>query len=79
MARTCRTACKSTGLLPVGQLGPQNVPWPQESPPDAPQHASHEEEPFVIELVVRESLMAQVSPTEEQQSKNHDAEDKANE
>jgi hypothetical protein len=55
------------------------VPWPQESPPDAPQHASHEEEPFVIELVVRESLMAQVSPTEEQQSKNHDAEDKANE
>jgi hypothetical protein len=33
----------------------------------------------VIELVVRESLMAQVSPTEEQQSKNHDAEDKANE
>jgi hypothetical protein len=33
----------------------------------------------VIELVVRESLMAQISPAEEQQLKNHDAEDKANE
>jgi hypothetical protein len=45
-----------------------------------PQHASQEEEPFLIELVVPESLMAQGSPIEEQQPpKNHDIEDKADE
>jgi hypothetical protein len=48
--------------------------------PDTPQHASQEEEPFVIELVVPESPTAQGSPTEEQQQpKDHDVEDKANE
>jgi hypothetical protein len=62
-----RTARKSTGCLPVGQLAPQNVPQPQESQPDAPQDASQEEEPFEIELVVPESPMAQGSPVEEQQ------------
>jgi hypothetical protein len=58
MARTRRTACKSTGHLPVGQLAPQNVPRPQESQPNIPQEASPEEEPFEIELVVPESLTA---------------------
>jgi hypothetical protein len=54
------------------------VPCPQESQPDAPQHASQEEEPFVIELVVPESPMAQVSPVgEQQQAEDHDVEDKA--
>jgi hypothetical protein len=66
MARTHRTARKSSGRLLIGQLAPQNVPQPQESQPDAPQEASQEEEPFEIELVVPESLTAQGSPTEEQ-------------
>jgi hypothetical protein len=81
MARTCRTARKSTGRLPIGQLAPQNVPQPQESQPDAPQEASQEEEPFEIELVVLESPTAQDSPVEEQQQlpKDQDVEDKADE
>jgi hypothetical protein len=80
MARTHHTARKSIGRLPVGQLAPRNVPQPQESQPDAPQEASQEVEPFEIELVVSESPMAPVSPTEEeQQPKDQDVEDKANE
>jgi hypothetical protein len=80
MARTHRTARKSIGRLPIGQLAPQNVPQPQESQPDVPQEASPEEEPFEIELVVPESPTAQDSPAEEQQQpKDHDIEDKANE
>jgi hypothetical protein len=67
MARTHRTACKSTGHPPVGQLEPQSVPRPLESQPDVPQHALDEEEPFVTELVVPEIPMAQGSPAEEQQ------------
>jgi hypothetical protein len=58
MARTRRTARKSTGRLPVGQLAPWNVPQPQEVQPDVPQEASPEEEPFEIELVILESPMA---------------------
>jgi hypothetical protein len=65
MARTHRTARKSTGHLPVGQLAPRNVPQPLESQPDIPQEASPEEEPFEIELVVLESPMAQDSLAEE--------------
>jgi DNA-binding transcriptional LysR family regulator len=79
MTRTHRTACKSTGHLPVGQLAPRNVPQPQESQPDVPQEASLEEKPFEIELVVPESPMAQDSPTKEQQLEDHDTEDKTNE
>jgi hypothetical protein len=82
MARTCRTACKSTGRLPIGQLASQNVSQPQESEPDVPQEALREEEPFEIELVVPESPTAQDSPTEQQQQqqpKDQDIEDKANE
>jgi hypothetical protein len=80
MAHTRRTARKSTGRLPVGQLAPQNVPPPLESQPDVPQEASQEEEPFEIELVVPESPTAQDSPAEEQQQlKDQDIEDKANE
>jgi hypothetical protein len=45
-----------------------------------PQHASLEEELFVIELVVPESPAAQGSLTKEQQPlENHDVEDKADE
>jgi hypothetical protein len=80
MARTRRTARKSTGRLPIGQLAPQNVPQPQESQANVPQEASPEEEPFEIELVVPESPTAQDSPAEEQQQpKDQDIEDKANE
>jgi hypothetical protein len=80
MARTHRTACKSTDRLPIGQLAPQNVPQPQDSRPDIPQEASPEEEPFEIELVVPESPTAQDSPAEEQQQPgDHDTEDKTDE
>jgi hypothetical protein len=80
MACTRRTARKSTGRLPVGQLAPQNMPQPQESQPDVPQEASPEEEPFEIELVVHESTTAQDSPAEKQQlPKDQDIEDKGNE
>jgi hypothetical protein len=67
MTRTRRTAHKSTGRLPVGQLAPRNVPQPQKFQPDVPQEASPEEEPFEIELVVPESPTAQDSPAEHQQ------------
>jgi hypothetical protein len=80
MAHTRRTARKSTGRLYIGQLAPRNMPQPEESQPDVLQEASQEEEPFEIELVVPESLMAQDSPVEEQQQpKDQDIEDKANE
>jgi hypothetical protein len=65
MARTHRTARKSTGRLPVGQLAPRNMPQPQESQPNIPQEASPEEEPFEIELVVPESPTAQDTSAEE--------------
>jgi hypothetical protein len=79
MARTRRTARKSTGRQPVGQLAPQNEPQPQESQPDIPQEATPEEEPFKIELVVPESPTAQDSPADEQQPEDHSTEDKTNE
>jgi hypothetical protein len=80
MARTRRTARKSTGHLPVGQLAPRNVMQPQESQPDLQQEASPEEEPFEIELVVPKSPMGQDTPAEEQQQpEDHDTEDKTNE
>jgi hypothetical protein len=79
MARTRRTARKSTGHLPVGQLAPRNVLQPQESRSDIPQEATPEEEPFEIELVVLESPTAQDSPAEEQQPEDPGTEDKTDE
>jgi hypothetical protein len=80
MARTHRTARRSTGCLPIGQLAPQHVPAPQEAQPDAPRDTSQEEEPFEKELVVPEGPTAQGSPAEEQQQpKDQDVEDEANE
>jgi hypothetical protein len=67
MARTRLTARKSIGHQPTGQLAPQNVPPPQEPHHDSPPHASQEEEPFEIELVVPSSPTAQGAPVEEQQ------------
>jgi hypothetical protein len=79
MARTRRTARKSTGRLPVGQLAPRNIPRPQEPQPDIPREATSEEEPFEIKLVVPESPTAQNSPAEEQQPEDPSTEDKTNE
>jgi hypothetical protein len=79
MARTRRTARKSTGRLPVGQLAPRNVPQPQESQPNIPREATSEEEPFEIELVAPESPTAQDSPAEEQQQEDPGTEDKTDE
>jgi hypothetical protein len=79
MARTRRTACKSTDRLPVGQLAPQDLPQPQESQPDIPQKATPEEERFEIELVVPECPTAQDSPAEEQQPEDPGTEDKTDE
>jgi hypothetical protein len=72
MARTHRTACKSTSHQLIGQLAPQNVPQPHEPQHDTPQHISQEEEPYEIKLVVHESLAAQGTPAEEQQQEDHD-------
>jgi hypothetical protein len=79
MTHTRRTARKSTGCLPIGQLAPRNVPRPQESQPDIPQKASPEEKPFEIEQVVPVSLTAQDMSAEEQQPEDHGKEDKTNE
>jgi hypothetical protein len=79
MVRTRRTARKSTGRLPVGQLAPWNVPQPQESQPDIPREATSDEEPFEIELVVPESPTAQDSAAEEQQPEDPDTKDKTDE
>jgi hypothetical protein len=79
MARTHRTARKSSGRLLVGQLAPQNMPQPRESQPDIPQEATPEEEPFEIELVVPERPTTQDSPTEEQQLEDPSTEDKTDE
>jgi hypothetical protein len=80
MPRTHRTARKSTGRLPVGQLAPRNVLQPQESQPNIPQEASPEEEPFEIELMVPESPTAQdTSAEEQQQPEDRNTEDKTNE
>jgi hypothetical protein len=48
MVRTRRTARKSTGHQPTGQLAPTDVPPQQEPQPDSPQ----EEEPFEIVVTV---------------------------
>ena len=79
MAHTRRTARKSTGRLPAGQLAPRNVPQPQEPQLNIPQEATSEDEPFEIELVAPESPTAQDSPTEEQQPEDPGTEDKTDE
>jgi hypothetical protein len=79
MAHTRRTARKSTGHLPVGQLAPRNVPQPQESQPDIPQEATPEEEPFEIELLAHESPATQDLLAEEQQPEYLGTEDKTDE
>jgi hypothetical protein len=49
------------------------VPLPQEPHHNSPPHASQEEEPFEIELVVPGSQATQGTPTEEQQQQeDHD-------
>jgi hypothetical protein len=65
MVRTHRTARKSIGRQPTGQLAPMDVPPQQEPQPDSPQ----EEEPFEIVVAVpagEDSQEAQLM------SQNHD-------
>jgi DNA-binding transcriptional LysR family regulator len=82
MARTRPTAHKSIGHQPTGQLAPRNMPPPQKHNHDSPPHASQEEEPFEIELVVSSSPTAQGAPAEEQEQQedhnvdNEDEDDK---
>jgi hypothetical protein len=81
MAHTRLTARKSTGHQPTCQLAPQNVPPPQEPHHDSPPHASQEEKPFEIELVVPGSQAAQGAHAKEQQPQedhNVDNEDEDN-
>jgi hypothetical protein len=48
------------------------VPPPHEPHPDSLGHASHEEDPFEIKLVVPGSSAAQGTPAEEQQQQEED-------
>jgi hypothetical protein len=68
MVRTRRTARKSTGRQPIGQLVPKDVPPQQELQPNSPQ----EEEPFEIVVTVptgEDSQEAQPMP----QNHDHDS------
>jgi hypothetical protein len=69
MARTRRTARKSTGRQPTRQLVPRDVPPQQEPQHDSPQ----EEEPFKIVVVAPERQEPHGAPVEEPQlSQNND-------
>jgi hypothetical protein len=71
MVRTRRTARKSTGRQPTGQLAPRDVPPQQELQPNSPL----EEEPFKIVIAVpagEDSQEAQPMP----QNHDHDQQEK---
>jgi hypothetical protein len=71
MVRTRRTARKSTGRQPTGQIAPKNVPPQQEAQPDSPQ----EEEPFEIVVTVptgEDSQEAQPMPQNHDQQEEED-------
>jgi hypothetical protein len=73
MARTRRTARKSTGRQPIGQIAPRNVPPQQEPQHDSPQ----EDEPFEIVVTVpagEDTQEAQPMP----QNDDHDQREKEN-
>jgi hypothetical protein len=67
MVHPCRTAHKSTGHQPAGQLAPRDVPPQQGMHHDSPQHVPQEEEPFEIELVTPRSPATQGTPDGEEQ------------
>jgi hypothetical protein len=74
MARTRRTARKSTGRQPTGQIAPRNVPPQQEPQPDSPQV----EEPFEIVVTVpagEDSQEAQPMPQNHDQQEEEDSEE----
>jgi hypothetical protein len=73
MTRTRRTARKSTGCQPTGQLVPRNVPPQQEPQHDSPQ----EEEPFKIVVVAPERQEPQGAPVEESNEKEEEECNKA--
>jgi hypothetical protein len=73
MARTCRTARKSTGRQPTGQLALRNVPPQQVLQHDSPQ----EDEPIKIVVIVpagEDSQEAQLMP----QNHDHDQREEIN-
>jgi hypothetical protein len=73
MACTRRTARKSTGCQPTGQIAPRNVLPQQEPQPDSPQ----EEEPFEIVVTVptgEDSQEAQPMPQNRDQQEKEDNE-----
>jgi hypothetical protein len=65
MVLTRRTARKSIGRQPTGQLAPRDVPPQQEPQPDSPQ----EEEPFEIVVIVPAGEDSQET---QPMSQNHD-------
>jgi hypothetical protein len=65
MVHTHRTARKSTGRQPIGQLAPRNVPPQQEPQHDSPQ----EDEPFEIMVTVPAGEDSQEA---QPMSQNHD-------
>jgi hypothetical protein len=75
MVRTRRTARKSTGRQPTGQLAPRDVPPQQEPQPDPPEE---EEEPFEIVVTVpagEDSQEAQLMPQNHDQQEEEDNEE----
>jgi hypothetical protein len=69
MVRPRRTARKSTGHLPVGQLAPRDAPPQQEPHHDSPQNIpqEEEEEPFEVVVVAPEEQEPQGAMAEELQ------------
>jgi hypothetical protein len=69
MVHPRRTACKSTGRLPVGQLAPRDAPPQQEPHHDSPQNIpqEEEEEPFEVVVVAPEEQEPQGAMAEELQ------------
>jgi hypothetical protein len=52
MVHPCRTAQKSTGHHPTGQLAPRDVPSPLEPQPNSPQYVPQWEDSFKIVVTV---------------------------
>jgi hypothetical protein len=52
MVHPHRTACKSTGHQPAGQMVPRDVPPQPEPQPDSPQYVPQEEDPFEIVVTI---------------------------
>jgi hypothetical protein len=77
MAHTRRTARKSTGCQPTGQLAPRNVPPQPEPQPNSPQHVPQGEDSFKIVVTIpvgEDTQEAQHMP----QNDDHDQQEEEN-